>query len=322
MPGMKTVMSLALGAALTIGSTLLAQAASWPNGMVHIIVPFPPGGPTDVVARLISIKLSKEIGQTVIVENKAGADGNLGATYVANAAPDGNTLLFVVPGIITNTFFQKNAVNPITQLQPVIALNRLANVLVVRPDLGVNTVEELEKLAKSKPGAVSCASSGSLPTVGCELFKARTGADIIMVRYKGNGPALAALSSGEVSMLFDVVNTATEASKAGRVKVLATTNNEKMTGFFADLPLLKDKYEGFSLVAFQGLMAPIKTPKDTIVAVNAAVDKVLKDPEIQKAFEAASMLPVGGSPEVFGEMIKGDTEKYSTVVKGAGIQPE
>ena len=143
-----------------------------------------------------------------------------------------------------------------------------------------------------------------------------------MVRYKGNGPALAALSQGEVSMIFDVANTAAEAVKAGRAKALATTNNEPMTGFFANLPLMKSKYEGFDLVSWQGLMVPRATPRATVDAINAAVNKVLKDPDIRKAFENAALIPVGGSPDQFGELINSDDKKYAAVVKDAGIQPE
>jgi tripartite-type tricarboxylate transporter receptor subunit TctC len=231
-------------------------------------------------------------------------------------------LLFVVPAIITNKFFQKNAANASDELQPVIVLNRVPNILLVKPGLNVSSVEELAKLAQSKDSDVSCASSGSLPTMGCELFRARTNANVIMVRYKGNAPALAALSGGEVSMLFDVANTAAEAVKAGRAKALATTNNEPMTGVFANLPMMKDKYEGFDLVSWQGLMVPRATPKQTVDAINAAVNEVLKDPEIRKAFELAALIPVGGPSEQFAALMQADDKKYSAVVKDAGIQSE
>jgi tripartite-type tricarboxylate transporter receptor subunit TctC len=299
-----------------------AGAQAWPGSLVKIVVPFPPGGPTDIVARLISTKLADRIGKTVIVENKPGADGNLGAQYVAQSPADGNTLLFVVPAIITNRFFQKNAADMSGELQPVIALNRVPNILLVKPSLNVSSVEDLAKLVQSKDNDVSCASSGSLPTMGCELFKARTKGNIIMVRYKGNAPALAALSTGEVSMLFDVANTAAEAVKAGRAKALATTNTEAMGGVFTGLPMMKDKYAGFDLVAWQGLMAPKAAPKAAVDAANAAINEVLKDPDIRKAFDAAALIPVGGSAEAFGKLMNSDNQKYTAVVKDAGIQPE
>ena len=299
-----------------------ANAETWPGSVVRIIVPFPPGGPTDIVARLVSQKLSQEIGKTVIVENKPGADGNLGAMFVAQSPADGNTLLFVVPAIVTNKFFQKNAPDILSGLQPVIVLNRVPNILLVKSSLNVASVEDLAKLVQSKESDISCASSGSLPTLGCELFKARTRGNIIMVRYKGNAPALAALSQGEVTMIFDVANTAAEAVKAGRAKALATTNNEPMTGLFANLPLMKSKYEGFDLVSWQGLMVPRATPKATVDAINVAVNNVLKDPDIRKAFETAALIPVGGSAEQFGALIAADDTKYAAVVKDAGIQPE
>lgn len=320
-PLLKTI-AFSVGVVVGLFCGGAAGADNWPGSIVRIVVPFPPGGPTDVVARLVSQRLSQEIGKTVIVENKPGADGNLGAMFVAQSAPDGNTLLFVVPAIVTNKFFQKNSPDILAGLQPVIVLNRVPNVLLVKPGLDVSSVEDLAKLVQSKDANISCASSGSLPTVGCELFRARTGGNIIMVRYKGNGPALAALSGGEVSMIFDVANTAAEAVKAGRAKALATTNNGPMTGFFANLPLMKSKYEGFDLVSWQGLMAPRATPKETVNAINAAVNEVLKDADIRKAFENAALIPVGGSAEQFGELIGADDKKYAAVVKDAGIQPE
>jgi len=303
-------------------SFISVGAEPWPASIIKIVVPFPSGGPTDVVARLISQKLGQDIGKTVIVENRPGADGNLGAMFVAQAPPDGNTMLFVVPAIITNKFFQKSAPNLLPQLQPIIVLNRVPNILLVKPTLAVSSVEDLAKLVQSKNSDISCASSGSLPTVGCELFRARTHGNILMVRYKGNGPALAALSQGEVSMLFDVANTAAEAVKAGRAKALATTNNEPMTGTFANLPMMKSKYEGFDLVSWQGLMVPRATPKATVDAINAAVNRVLKDSDVRKAFDSAALVPVGGTPEQFGNLIEADDKKYAAVVKEAGIQPE
>ena len=198
----------------------------------------------------------------------------------------------------------------------------MPNILLVKSSLNVASVEDLAKLVQSKESDISCASSGSLPTLGCELFKVRTRGNIIMVRYKGNAPALAALSQGEVTMIFDVANTAAEAVKAGRAKALATTNNEPMTGLFANLPLMKSKYEGFDLVSWQGLMVPRATPKATVDAINVAVNNVLKDPDIRKAFETAELIPVGGSAEQFGALIAADDTKYAAVVKDAGIQPE
>ncbi len=315
------VAALLAGVVLGMGS-LSANAENWPGSTVRIVVPFPPGGPTDVVARLISIKLGKQIGKTVIVENKPGADGNLGALAVAHSTPDGNTMLFVVPAIITNKFFQKDSADVSGELAPVIVLNRVPNILLVQQGMNVSSVEELAKLAQSKDGAISCASSGSLPTMGCELFKSHTKANIIMVRYKGNGPALAALGGGEVSMIFDVANTAAEAVRNGRAKALATTNSEPMSGFFANLPLMKSKYEGFDLVSWQGLMVPRDTPKPTIDAINAAVNEILKDPEIVKSFENAALIPVGGPADVFARLMADDNAKYAGVVKAAGIKPE
>lgn len=310
---------VAMAAWLAAASPSLAQ--QWPSGTVHIVVPFPPGGPTDIVARLVAQKLTEQSGQTFIVDNRPGADGNLGAISVAKSAPDGNTLLFVVPAIITNTFFQKNGLDVSTALRPVVVLNRVPNILLVKNDLPVKSIEDLAALARSAPGAVSCASSGSLPTLACELFKARAKADVTMVRYGGNAPALIAVQAGEVRMMFDVANTAAEAVKGGGVKALATTNPRRMSGFFEYLPPMSETYAGFEMVSWQGFMAPRDTPPAIVEAINAATNRVLNDPLIRQSFATSALVPAGGSPEDFAALIRSDTERYAEVVRNAHIEP-
>ena len=312
----------AFGALLAaIAGVASARAAAWPTNTVHIVVPFPPGGPTDVVARVLAQKMSESVGQSVIVDNRPGADGNLGAISVAKSAPDGLTLLFVVPAIITNTFFQKGGVDVSTSLKPVVLLNRVPNILLVKNDLPVKSVEDLATMARSRPGAVSCASSGSLPTLGCEWFKALSKADVTMVRYAGNAPASIAVQGGEVTMMFDVANTAAQSVKAGTVKALATTNPRPMTGFFAALPTMSATYPGFEMVSWQGLMAPRDTPADIVDAINAAANKALADPEILGVFARTDLAPAGGSAAFFEDLIKADTKRYGEIIASAGIKP-
>jgi hypothetical protein len=199
-------------------AALLAQAAvhaqSWPSKPIRWIVPFPPGGPADVVTRIVSSKLAERTGQPNVVENRGGAGGNVGHEAAAKAPADGYTVLFVVPAVVTNPYYLKASIDPFKELAPVIHLDSAWMVLLTTPAFPASTVAEVIAQARAKPGAVSCAASGALPQVGCEMLRAYAGADMIMVQYKGNAPALNAVMGGEVNLIFDLVNTS-----QGQVKV-------------------------------------------------------------------------------------------------------
>src|SRR6266853_2073396 len=205
--------------AATVFAGTLAQAqTAWPSKPIRWIVPFPPGGPADVVTRLVSAKLAERVGQPGIVENRGGAGGNVGHEAAAKSSPDGTTVVFVVPAIITNPFVLKASIDPFRELAPVIHLDSASMVLLTHPTFPANTVAEVIARARAKPGSVSCASSGALPQVGCEMLRIHANTEMIMVQYKGNAPALNALMGGEVNLLFDVVNIAQGQVKSGRVR--------------------------------------------------------------------------------------------------------
>jgi tripartite-type tricarboxylate transporter receptor subunit TctC len=300
-----------------------AQAqSSWPSKPIRWIVPFPPGGPADVVTRLVSSKLAERTGQPGIVENRGGAGGNVGHEAAAKSPADGTTVLFVVPAIITNPFFLRASIDPFKDLAPVIHLDSAWMVLLANPAFPAGTVAEVIARARAKPGAVSCAASGALPQVGCEMLRSYAGAEMIMVQYKGNAPALNAVMGGEVNLLFDLVNTSQGQVRAGRVRAIASTSAKRVAGSFGDLPAVSETIPDFELVTWHGVMVPAATPRDIVQKLNREIQGVLDQPDIRKRFADGGLDITGGSPEAFESLLKRDYAKYGKILVAAGIRPE
>jgi len=311
------------GAAMLAGPFAQAQSAGgWPSKPIRWIVPFPPGGPADVVTRIVSSKLAERLGQPAVVENRGGAGGNVGHEAAAKAAPDGTTVLFVVPAIITNPFFLKASIDPFKELAPVIQLDSASMVLLANPAFPAGTVAQVIALARAKPGSVSCAASGALPQVGCEMLQSHAGAEMIMVQYKGNAPALNAVIGGEVNLIFDLVNTAQGQVKAGRVRAIASTNPKRGIGPFGGLPVISETIPDFDLVTWHGVMVPAATPRDILLRLNREIQWVLEQPDIRKRFADGGLDITGGTPEAFEALLKRDYAKYGKILVGAGIRPE
>ena len=198
-----------------------AREPAWPTKPIRWLVPFAPGGPADIVTRIVAAGLSERTGQPNVVENQPGAGGNIAHAAASKAAPDGHTVVFVVPSVITNPFYLKASVDPFRDLAPVIHLDNASMVLIAHPGFAPATLADVLSEIKAHPGRVTCGASGALPSVGCELLRAYAGADLLMVMYKGNAPALNALMAGEINLLFDVVNIAAGHVKSGRVRAIA-----------------------------------------------------------------------------------------------------
>jgi tripartite-type tricarboxylate transporter receptor subunit TctC len=299
-----------------------AQAQSWPSKPIRWIVPFPPGGPADVVTRIVSSKLAERTGQPNVVENRGGAGGNVGHEAAAKAPADGYTVLFVVPAVVTNPYYLKASIDPFKELAPVIHLDSAWMVLLTTPAFPASTVAEVIAQARVKPGAVSCAASGALPQVGCEMLRAYAGADMIMVQYKGNAPALNAVMGGEVNLIFDLVNTSQGQVKAGRVRAIATTSAKRGAGPLGDLPTLAETIPDFELVTWHGVMVPAATPRDIVQTLNRDIQWVLAQPDVAKRFADGGLEITGGTPEAFEALLKRDYAKYGKILAGAGVKPE
>jgi tripartite-type tricarboxylate transporter receptor subunit TctC len=297
-----------------------AAAQDYPARPIRWVIPFPPGGPTDLVVRLVAPKLSERMGQPVIIENRPGAFGNLGTAFVAKAPPDGYTLLYIVPALVTNPFFFKVSVHP-SELAPVIQTTSLPLVLLAHPGFPAKTVGEVIAQIKARPGAVSCGSSGSLLTVGCELLRWHARTDMLMVNYKGSALVMNALMAGEINLMIDVVSTAGPQVKAGRVRAIASLNPRR-GGAFPDLPTVSETLSGFELVAWQGVSVPAGTPRNIILRLNREIGAVLDDPEVRPRIANTGVDVAPGSVEAFDQLIKSDFVKYEKVLKDAGVKPE
>lgn len=301
---------------------LSAQAQDWPTKPIRWLVPFAPGGPADVVTRILAAALQDRTSQPNVVENQPGAGGNIAHAAASKSGADGHTVVFVVPSVITNPFYMKSSVDPFKDLAPVIHLDNASMVLISNPAFAPATVKDVIAEIKAHPGRVSCGSSGALPSVGCELLRANAGADMIMVMYKGNGPALNALMGGEINLLFDVVNIAAGHVKSGRVRAIASTAPKRGIGPLGDVPVMAETIPGFELVTWHGLMMAPATPHALLEGVNRELNAVLQRPDVRERFATSGLQITGGTPEDFAAILRRDYDKYGAALRSAGVRPE
>jgi tripartite-type tricarboxylate transporter receptor subunit TctC len=305
---------------LFFSTSVLAQ--DWPTKPVRWLVPFAPGGPADVVARIVAAGLAERTGQPNPVENQAGASGNIAHGAASKSPPDGHTLVFVVPAVITNPFYMKAAIDPFRDLAPLIHLDNASMVLIANPSFPPKDLSEVLAFIRKNPGKATCGASGALPSVGCELLRAHAGADILMVMYKGNAPALNALMGGEINMLFDVVNIAVGHVKSGRVRAIASTAPKRGVGPLPELPVMAETIPGFDLVTWHGVMIAPGTPQPIVERVNRELNAVLQNAEVKQRFAASGLQITGGAPGDFAAVLKRDYDKYGAALRSAGVKPE
>ena len=303
-------------------------AAAWaqddyPSRTVKIIVPFAPGGSTDVVARILADRLGTELKQSFIVENKPGAGGNIGADAVAKASPDGYTLLMGTTGVLAiNKYLYKSMpFDPDRDLAPVSYTSLITNILVVNPQVPARTVAELVALAKADPGKLTFASSGagSSTHLSAELLKSMAGVDILHVPYKGSSQALTDVMANQVTMLFDNAPSSIPFIEQGRLRAVAVTSTKRLPNL-PDVPTIDEAgVKGYESLSWSGIVAPAGTPRRIVDRLNAAIEKILRDPEVRQRFVALGVEPVGGPPEAFSRHIRAEAEKWGRVVKTANI---
>ncbi|MBX5164038.1 MULTISPECIES: tripartite tricarboxylate transporter substrate binding protein [unclassified Rhizobium] len=319
---------LALGfgvlAALAAGTS--AAAADFPDRAITMVVPFAAGGSTDVVARIVAQKMSEDLGQQVIVQNVAGAGGNLGADNVARAEPDGYTILMgtVATHALNPLILKSTPYDPEKDFAPVSLLVVVPNVLVVNPELPAKTVQGLVALLKAEPDKYSYASSGNgtpLHLSG-ELFKAMAGVSMQHIPYKGAGPALNDVIGNQVPIMFDNLPSSSSHIKAGTLRALAVTTAERAPSF-PDVPTIAESgIAGYETYTWNALFAPAKTPSEVVMRLNASANKALKDPAVAERMKEFSATIVGSTPEQLGAHVKAELAKWGPVVKGANIQME
>lgn len=316
-----TIATLAI-AAVASAPTALAQA--YPTRPVKLIVPFPPGGPLDATGRLVAQKLTDVWGQSVIVENKPGAGGNIGADLVAKAAPDGYTILLgaLSTHAVNPTLYSSMPYDAVKDFAPITLLATTPNVLVVNPSLPVNSVKDLVAYAKAHPNKLSfgSGSNGSAGHLAGELFKVDTGTDIVHIPYKGAAPAMQALLAGDVQFMFDNLASATPQVKAGKLKALAVTT-AKRSPLAPDLPTMAEAgLPGFDITTWYGLMAPAGTPKEIVAKWSTDVAKILNSPDIRERLAAQGAEAAPMTPDQFAAFIKSEIPKYARIVKASGAK--
>jgi tripartite-type tricarboxylate transporter receptor subunit TctC len=320
----RKLLHVAAGAAAVLAASGRTWAQTYPSHSVRVIVPFPPGGPNDVFARLIGQWLHERLGQPIIIDNRPGAGGNIGTEVVVKAAPDGYTLLLINSNHTVNaTLYDKLNYNFIRDIAPVAAIVQLPLVLVLNPLLPAKTLVEFIAYAKANPGKLNYASvgNGSTPHVAGELFKMMTGIDMVHVPYRGAVQALADLISGQVQAMFIVPTVVTEHIRAGKLRAVAVTAATR-SDMLPDLPTMNSIVAGYDATTWFGIGAPKDTPAEIVDKLNKEINVALANPKIN-----AQLADLGGtsltlSPAEFGKLIADDTEKWAKVIRAANIKPE
>jgi tripartite-type tricarboxylate transporter receptor subunit TctC len=314
-----------LFAVIAFACATLAQAQAFPSRQVTIIVPYPPGGLIDLVARALQPFLQAELGVAVVAENRSGAGGNVGAEVVARSAPDGYTLLVANPSLaISPTLYQKLNYRPIEDFAYVGRYGSVANVLVVNPKVPVKTAQELIAYAKKNPGKLNYGSPGygTSPQLSSELFKTMSGTFIVHIPFSGAGPATAALLGGEIEMMIDNIPPQVGNIKAGKVRALAVTSLQRSSAL-PDVPTMDEiGLKGYEVVSFFGLAARAGTPRESVLRLNTALNNATRQPKLREILESRGAVVVQGTPEDFTNFIKSETAKFAPVIKRAGVVVE
>ena len=310
-------------AALAISAPALAQP--YPAKPVRVVVPFPPGGPTDVVARGIAQKMTEGLGQTVVIENRGGAGGALGTELVAKSPADGYTVLMGTIGglAVAMSLLPNRGYDTLRDFAPITQAVNVTNILVVHPSVPAKSVKELLEIARARPGQLNYASSGNgtVTHLAGELLKLMGKVNIVHVPYKGGAPALTALLSGETDMSYENSLIILPQIKAGRVKALAVTGS-KRSPLLPELPTIGETLPGYSASGWYGLVAPAATPKDALSKLNAAAIKALRAPEVVERLSSQGAEPVGNGAEEWGGFIRSEIEKWAKVVKAANMKAD
>lgn len=303
-----------------------AQAQAYPAKPVRLIVPFAPGGTTDVLARLVAQRLAESMGQQFIIENKPGAGGNIGTEIAVKSPPDGYTLVMSFDGTmaINPNTYAKMPFDPQKDLVAVANVAQVPLLIVVHPGVAAKNIAEFVALAKASPGRInySSAGHGSTGHLTGELFRSRAGIQIVHVSYKGGGQAVQDLLGGQIQMLVTALPTVEGHLKGGKLRALAFTSAKRVPGA-PDVPTLAESgYPGMEVLSWYGILAPAGTPPEVVRRLNAEINRVLQAPDVRERLTALGTEPTGGSPEQFAQVIRADTARWAKVVGDAGIRIE
>ena len=302
-----------------------AQASAYPDKPIRFVVPYPPGGGTDVIARIVQDRLRAALGQSIVIDNRGGAGGSIGTEVVARSAPDGYTVLFTLSSHTINpAIFSKLSFDTARDFEPIGIVCSLPQILVANPQFPANTVQQLIAMAKEKPGSLSFASvgNGSPGHLAGEMMKIRTGTQLTHIPYRGGGPAVTDVVSGQVPLLWVSIPAAAQFVKQKQLKALAVST-VKRSAAFPDVPTMQEVgIADFEVDSWYAMFVPAKTPRAIVDRLNAALNTVLKEPEIREKLLAQGSEAVGGTPEQLGAVVNAELPKWAKLVKDAGIKAD
>lgn len=319
----RQVIALTALAMLGFNSSITHASENYPSKPIKLVVPYPPGGPTDIVARVVAQKMQEEMGQTWLIENKPGAGGNLGAEGVARSPADGYTLVVATTAHAINPSLFSNLNYSLTKdLMPVSQLTSGPLVIVTNPSLPVQDVQSLIALAKSKKGGLNFATSGNGQSthLSAEMFSAMAGVKMNHIPYKGSAPALTDVMSGQADLMFDTMLSAMPFVKSGKLKAIAVTSAQRSPSA-PEIPTVAETgLSGYEAIAWNGILAPAGTPPEAISKLSAALEKVLSNPEVKARFEAQGFAASWNSPTDYGKFLNAEVNKWAKVVKDSGAR--
>jgi len=318
-----------IGAACAVGLFFVAGAAigasTYPTKPIRVVVPLPPAGSTDIVARLVAQKLTETWGQPVIVDNRSGAGTTKGSELVARSAPDGYTLLLTSSSLATSVSLYRMSFDPVKDLSPIGAVGQSFYVLAVHPSLPVNSVQEFVALAKAKPGQIlySSAGTGTITHLTVELFMSHAKIDMLHVPFKGGAPGLVAFLSGQVHAIFSpIAEILPHVRAGGKVRTLAVTNSKRVSEL-PDVPtFIESGLQGYEVVSWSGIYVPAGTPRGIVNQLNAEINRMVQQSEVRERLLSLGLVPVGGTPAALGDYLKFEIARWAKVVKEAGIKLE
>ena len=318
---MKLARAILFGVIVALGLAAKPALAAYPDRPVRWLIGFAPGGPVDIVARIMAQWLSERFGQQFVVENRTGSGGNIAAAAMINAPPDGYTLLFVAPNnAISTSLYKKLPYDFIRDTVPVASIMQLTNMLVVSNDVPARTVKDFIDYCRANPGKIAFASSGNGTSVhmAAELFKAMTKCDMLHVPYRGSALAFPDIISNKVQLIFDHLQTALEQARGGSVRALGVTSPQRWPTV-PDVPAIAETVPGYESVGFYGISAPKGTPPEIVEILNKAVGEALKDPKLVARLTETGGIPRAMTPAEFGKLVAEETEKWRKVVEFAGV---
>jgi tripartite-type tricarboxylate transporter receptor subunit TctC len=312
-------------AGLVLLAPTLAAAQSWPQKPIKMIVPFPAGGGTDFIGRVVAKHLTDRLGQQVVVENRGGANGAIGLQALMQSDPDGYTIATSsdTPLVVNPWLYEKLPYQALRDFVPAATLVRFPGMLAVHPSVPAQNIAELIALAKAKPGSLAYASAGvgNFSHLAMELFALATGVKLLHVPYKGTGPASLALIGGDVQMGFNNVQTLLQNVQAGQLRALAVAEPQRVS-VLPDVPAVAETVPGFTMAPWIGVIAPVKTPKDIVARLSQETLAVMRDPQVVKLLIEKQVTPMAMGPQEFEQLIKADLDRWEKVIKTAGIKPE